>query len=34
MIKIEFLPIEIHNLGVNTSMDKINYNIRQTAKET
>lgn len=33
MIKIEFLPIEAHNLVVKTSKDRINYNIRQTARE-
>lgn len=33
MIKIEFLPIEAHNLVMNTSMGRINYNIRQTARE-
>lgn len=33
MIKIESLPIEAHNLVVDTSIDRINYNIRQTAKE-
>lgn len=33
MIKIEFLPIEAHNLVVNTSLDRINYNISQTARE-
>lgn len=33
MIKIEFLPIEAHNLVVSISMDGINYNLRQTARE-